>query len=200
MTLLDAKESKPLEGGPSFSLRQRLFRTMWIFVWYLFAAWTPPPLHGWRLLLLRLFGAQLHPTAHIYSSARIWYPPNLYMDEHACLGPRVNCYCMAPIRFGARAIASQGTHLCAGTHDIKDPDFHLVVKPIIIGADAWIAAEAFIGPGVTIGEGAVIGARTVLFKDAEAGGVYAGNPAQLIKRRIRYASSSVQGESNVRWG
>jgi len=73
--------------------------------------------------------------------------------------------------------------LCAGTHDIEDPDFQLLAKPIEVGRDAWVAAEAFIGPGVKVGDRAVIGARSVLFKDAESGGVYAGNPARLIKHR-----------------
>ena len=193
MTLLDASKSKPLEGGPSLSLKHRLFRAVWIAAWNLLAAWTPAPMHRWRAFLLNLFGAKVHSTAHVYSSVRVWYPPNLYMEEHAALGPRVNCYCMAPIRLGARAVVSQGTYLCAGTHDIEDPDFQLVVKPIIIGADAWIAAEAFIGPGVTLGEGAVVGARTVLFKDAQAGGVYAGNPAQFIKQRI---TSTTRGQNS----
>jgi putative colanic acid biosynthesis acetyltransferase WcaF len=68
-------------------------------------------------------------------------------------------------------------------HDIENPDFQLQAKPIEIGADSWVAAEAFIGPGVKVGDRAVVGARAVLFKDAECGGVYAGNPARLIKRR-----------------
>lgn len=183
MTLLDASKSKPLEGGASFSLKHRLVRSVWAASWSLLAAWTPPPLHRWRILLLSVFGARVHPSAHVYGSARIWYPPNLVMGQDACLGPQVNCYCMAPISLGRNAIASQGAQLCAGTHDIEDPDFQLVVKPIVIGKDAWVAAGAFIGPGVTIGERAVIGARAVMFKDAEAGGVYVGNPAKLIKFR-----------------
>ena len=86
MTLLDASVSKPLEDGPSFSLRHRLLRAGWVVVWGVLGAWTPPPLHRWRVLLLRLAGASVHPTAHVYGSARIWYPPNLFMDANACLG------------------------------------------------------------------------------------------------------------------
>lgn len=90
---------------------------------------------------------------------------------------------MAPVRLESGAIVSQGAHLCAGMHDIEDPAFQLVVKPITIGLNAWIAAEAFVGPGVSIGEGAVLGARAVLFKSAEPNGVYVGNPAVLVKHR-----------------
>lgn len=183
MSLLNAKDSNPLEGGPSFSLGHRVFRAMWMAVWLVFASWTPPPFHRWRGLLLRLFGADVHSTARVYGSTRIWYPPNLRMDAHAVMGPRVNCYCMAPVTLGEKAIVSQGAHLCGGTHDIADRDFQLVIKPITVERGAWVAAEAFVGPGVVVGEFAVVGARAVVLRNAEPYGVYVGNPAQLVKQR-----------------
>jgi putative colanic acid biosynthesis acetyltransferase WcaF len=183
MQPLRASSTKPLLGGPSFSLGNRAYRAIWAMSWWVLAAWTPPPLHAWRLFLLRVFGATVHSTARVYGSARIWFPPNLVLHENAVLGPRVDCYCMASIEIRARSVVSQGARLCCGSHDINDPDFQLIASPIVIGRDAWVAAEAFVGPGVTVNEGAVIGARAVIFKDAEAFGVYAGNPAKLIKHR-----------------
>lgn len=141
-------------------------------------------MHRWRTLLLRLFGADVHSTARVYGSVKVWYPPNLIMRRHAVLGPRVICYCMDKITIGEKSVVSQGAHLCAGTHDISDPDFQLTTSPIVVESGAWIAAEAFIGPGVRIGEGVVIGARAVLFRNAEPRGVYVGNPAILVKRRV----------------
>jgi len=185
MTLLDAARSRPSEGGPSFSLAHRLHRAMWNVAWLLLASWTPPFFNAWRLMLLRLFGARISSSARIRSSARIWYPPYLEMGDNACLGPRVNCYCMAPITLGAYALASQGAHLCAGTHDIDDVHFQLRAKPIVIGPRAWIAADAFVGPGVTVGEGAVLGARGVAFKDLAPWTVYVGNPIQEVRKRRR---------------
>ena len=183
MTVLNAKINRVLEGGPSFALRHRLFRALWNSTWWLLASWTPPPLHRWRGCLLRCFGADIHSNARVYGKARIWYPPNLSMGAHAGVGPGANLYCQGRITIGEKAIVSQGAHLCTGSHDIADPDFQLTTKPIEIGAGAWVAAEAFIGPGVSVGHGAVIGARCVLFKNAVPFGVYAGNPAQLIKTR-----------------
>jgi putative colanic acid biosynthesis acetyltransferase WcaF len=185
MTPLSTARSNPLQGGPSFSFSNRLFRAVWSVVWFVFASWTPPLLHSWRRFLLRRFGAKIAESALVYGSARIWYPPNLEMAEHSCLGPRVNCYCMGKISLGAYALASQGAHLCAGAHDIDDPYFQLTTKPITIGARAWIAAEAFVGPGVTVGEGAVLGARGVAFKDLAPWCVYMGNPAREIRKRRR---------------
>ncbi|MDX3927127.1 MAG: putative colanic acid biosynthesis acetyltransferase [Shinella sp.] len=183
MTPLDASLFRPREGGPSFPLRHRLFRLVWGIAWMSLGIWTPVPMHGWRRMLLRAFGARIHPTARIYPGARIWYPPNLSMDRHACLGPRVICYCMDRIEIGAHAVVSQGAHLCGGTHAVDDPHFQLVAKPIVIGRDAWIAAEAFVGPGVAVGEGAVLGARGVAFSNLAPMTVYAGNPARRLRAR-----------------
>ena len=84
---------------------------------------------------------------------------------------------------GARTVISQRAHLCASSHDIHDPDFQLVLRPVRIGAGCWVAAEAFVGPGVTMGDGAVLAARGVLFGDAKPDGVYSGNPAIYLKSR-----------------
>jgi putative colanic acid biosynthesis acetyltransferase WcaF len=61
----------------------------------------------------------------------------------------------------------------------------LILKPIVIGANAWIAADAFVGPGVTIGDGAVLAARGVAVRDIEPWTVHGGNPAKLIRVRAR---------------
>lgn len=184
MAILDARKSKPLSGGPSFSLANRLTRLAFGAVWLLLARWTPRPLNPWRILLLRLFGARIGSGVIVYGSARIWLPAHLEMDDGSTLGPGVECYAMAPVSIGARTIISQRAHLCAGTHDHRDPVFQLCARPIRIGSDAWIAAEAFVGPGVTVGEGAVLGARGCAFADLDPWTVYSGNPAVSLGSRV----------------
>lgn len=176
----------------SFGPANKARRALWGTVWLLLAAWTPNFMHGWRRALLRLFGAQLSNTCAIYSTAVIWDPQNLEMGEYACLGPRVNCYSMARISLRDYAIASQGAHLCAGTHDIDDPCFPIKAAPIVLGENAWVAAEAFVGPGVTVGEGAVLGARAVTFSDLAPWTVYAGNPARELRRRLHPGSDAIE--------
>jgi putative colanic acid biosynthesis acetyltransferase WcaF len=182
---LDARLSRPLEGGPSFPLRHRLFRAAWTTAWTLLARWTPPPLHPWRRLVLRAFGARLAPGARVHASARVWYPPNLAMGPHSVLGPRANCYSMDRVTIGAYATVSQGAQLCGGTHDVDGGHFQLVTRPIAIGDHAWIAADAFVGPGVTVGEGAVLGACGVAFRDLDPWTIHAGNPARKLRARGR---------------
>jgi putative colanic acid biosynthesis acetyltransferase WcaF len=181
--LISPNTSNPKEGGASFSFLNRVIRAIWIVVWFIFCRWTPTYFFGWRRLFLSFFGAQISKSARVYSSVNIWLPKNVTMEEHSCLGPEVNCYSMGHIHIGAYATVSQRAVLCAGTHDIDNSDFQLVVKPIIIGSEAWVAAEAFVGPGVTIAPNSVIGARCVIFCDTVTNGVYAGNPAKFIRYR-----------------
>ena len=111
------------------------------------------------------------------------------MADYACLADDVNCYSMAKVTIGAKAIVSQGTYLCTGTHDYNAASFQLVAKPITIGDNAWVCAQSFIGPGVTVGDGAVVGARSVVTKDVPKWTVVAGNPCRIIKNRVVAAAS-----------
>ncbi len=185
MGILDANEARSLEGGPSFNFRHRLFRAVWSICWLVLASWTPPPLHPWRRGLLRLFGAKISPTARIYGSAVVWYPPNLEMGEHSVLGWKTLCYSMDRVVIDDYGNVAQCAFLLTGTHEIDEPTFQLRTKPIYIGRHAWVAACAIVGPGVTISEGAVLGAGGVAFKDLEPWTVYVGNPACKVRARKR---------------
>jgi len=159
-------------------------------VWLLFASWTPPQLHGWRRLLLNLFGARIAKGARVYGSARIWYPPNLEMGKGAVLGWKTNCYSMGKIVLEDYAEVAQFNHLVTGTHDIDSETFQLYTRPIRICSHAWIASNCFVGPGVTVGEGAVLGACGVAFRDLDPWTVYAGNPAKPIKARRKFTEGA----------
>lgn len=56
--------------------------------------------------------------------------------------------------------------------------------PVEIGNDVWIGACSVLIGGVKIGDGAVVGAGSVVNKDLEPYGIYAGSPAKLIKKRF----------------
>ena len=176
----------PVIGGATFSLSHRLLRAAWGLWWTLLCRWTPPQLHRWRILSLRLFGAKVDATARVYASTRIWYPPNLTMGQHAVLGRRANCYCMAAVVIEDFAVISQDAELCGGTHDVDDINNRLVTTPIHIGRQAWVAAGAFVGPGCNLGEGAVLGARAVTMKSLEPWTIYVGNPARAVRLRSRF--------------
>jgi putative colanic acid biosynthesis acetyltransferase WcaF len=170
--------------GPSFSLKNRLARVAWNVVAILIFRPSPRPLHAWRSFVLRCFGAKVGNGVHVYPGVKIWAPWNLELADECGIASGVTIYNQGKIFIGKRTVISQGSHLCAGTHDYTKPGFPLVTKPIYIGDHAWIAAEAFLHPGITVGEGCVVGARSVVTKDMPAWMICAGHPCKPIKDRI----------------
>jgi len=180
---LDLIERKRGFVGPTFTLRNRARRALWSAAWLLLARWTPAPLHPWRVFILRCFGADIVRPAYVYADVEIWAPWNLRMDRYGALGPGVRCYNMAPISVGSRAVVSQHAHLCAASHDYRDPDFRLTAHPIEVGDRAWICAGATVGPGVVVGEGAILALGAVTTRNLDPWTIYAGNPAVRVKAR-----------------
>ena len=169
---------------PSFSLANRARRALWGICRALLFRPTPRPMRAWRAAVLRAFGAKIGKHANIASSVKVWAPWNLTIDDYVAVGDDVDLYAMAVIHIKTRAIVSQGTYLCAGTHDYTSEGFQLLAFPIIVEERSWVCAQSFVGPGVTIGEGAVIGARSVVTRDMPAWQVCAGNPCRPIKPRV----------------
>lgn len=166
------------------SRKNQIARFVWTVVWFVFAYPFPRNFgNQWKLFLLRLFGAKIHPKAVVYSSARIFMPWNLEMEAYSCLSPEVDCYNVAKIKIGAHSTISQKTYLCTASHDITKSYNPLIIAPIIIEDQAWIGASAFIGMGVTIGQGAVVGATASVYKNVAPWSVVGGNPAKFIKKR-----------------
>lgn len=175
-----AARYRPLDGGPSFPLANKVERVLWGLCWLLFARFTPPVCHPWRRLLLMAFGARIGRGTRVHASARIWLPRNLSIGKGSLIGPGAILYNQGRIMIGPDCVVSQRAHLCASSHDIADPLFPLTLRPIRIDRGCWIAAEAFVGPGVSLAEGTVVSARAALFEDTETRGIYRGNPAVKI--------------------
>ena len=183
MTAPSETDSFALRRRPSFSRRHRVIRLLWIIVWTTLFRWTPKQMRLWRVFLLRCFGAKIGYHSDVRGSVRVFYPANLTMGRHSVLADGVDCYNMAPLSVGDFTIISQRVYLCGGTHDYTIASHPLVVRPVTIGSNVWIAAEAMVSPGCTVADGCVIGARALVFGDLEPWSVYSGNPARRIKTR-----------------
>ena len=164
--------------------KHQAVRMLWNILWPLTTWFLPRSLGmGWKRSPLRMFGAKVHPTAQVYSSARIYYPANLTMEAYSCLADGVECYNVAPVTVGAHSTISQGTLLCTASHDITDSHHRLVTAPIVVEDQVWIGARAYIGMGVVVRQGAVVGATASVYKTVEPWTVVGGNPARFIKKR-----------------
>lgn len=168
--------------GPSFSLKNRIVRSVWNCVYIILFRFSPKPMHGWRSFLLRCFGAKVASGVHVYPGVKIWAPWNLELAAECGIANGAILYSQGKIIIGRRAIISQGAHLVTGTHDYTQPGFPLITKSINIGDHVWIAAEVFVHPGITIAEGCIIGARSVVNKDMPAWMICTGHPCTPIKK------------------
>jgi putative colanic acid biosynthesis acetyltransferase WcaF len=145
--------------------------------------WTPKPCNGWRLMVLRIFGATIHGKPFVHQRANIDHPWNLTLHDRACLGDRTHAYCLDAVVIEAGACVAQEAYLCTGTHDFTDTDWPLQTSAIRIGAGAFIGARAFLMPGVSVGENTIVGACSVVTKNVAPSTVVMGNPAHAIERR-----------------
>src|SRR5262249_50278283 len=126
---------------------------------------SPRPLFGWRRCVLRAFGAKVGKHAHIYPSAKIYMPWNVEIGDWAAIGEDAFLYSLGRITLGPEVTVSYRAHICAGAHDLRDPELPLIKPPVELRAKAWVGTDAFIGPGVTIGEGAIVAARAVVMRN-----------------------------------
>jgi len=176
---------------PAFPLRNRLLRFAWSIVYALLFRLSPRPMHAWRNVLLRCFGASVGANTHIYPTARIWAPWNLVCEENASIAEDVVIYNPKPLRMGSHAIISQGAYLCGATHDYEDPAFPLIAFPSTLGAYSWVCARAVVQPGVNLGEGAILALASVATRDLEPWTVYGGIPARKLKTRKRTVAGEI---------
>ncbi len=166
-----------------YSTREKIGRMLWAVVQGTLFRLSFHNWYGVRRALLGLFGARLDPTANVRRTVRIECPWNLEIGAGSSVGDGATLYCLGPVRIGRNVTVSQGAHLCAGSHDSRDPAMPLLRPPIEIGDEAWIAADAFVGPKVKVGAGAILAARGVAFRDLAPWTIHAGNPAVPVKAR-----------------
>ena len=178
------QENDPYQG-PSFSLGNRLLRALWGIVYTLLFRLSPRPLHVWRIMLLRLFGAKIGYGCHIYPGAKIWAPWNLQCEDVVAIADEAIIYNPSLVTLKSHSTVSQQAYLCGASHDYNDPEFKLISAKIVLSEYSWVCARATVQMGVALGEGAVLALGAVATKDLDAWGVYAGIPAKKINERMR---------------
>jgi len=166
-----------------YTTQEKVWRLVWSITQATLFRFSFHTWNGWRIFLLKSYGAEIDSTCVIRRTVKVECPWNLTMGANSCLGDGAIVYCLGKVTIGARVSISQYSHLCAGSHDYTKDDMPLLRSPITICDDAWLAADSFVGPNVTVGEGAILGARGVAMRDLDPKTIYSGNPAVILKRR-----------------
>ena len=189
MILNHTKHNSDSYKRPSFSTSDKIKRLFWQITWLILCRWTPKPLHKWRSIILRLFGAKIGDSNFIYPSCKIWAPWLLITDDVVTIGPWVEIYNPGSVYLAHHTILSQDSFLCGASHDYNTIEFTYLKKPIKLEAYSWVCAKAMVLPGVTLGEGSILGAGGVTSKSLEPWSIYAGNPAKFVKNRIDFLNT-----------
>jgi len=119
-----------------------------------------------RVKLARLKGYDIHPSVILERHLHLdrLYPQGVHIGE--------NCL-----------IASGVTIL---SHDhCKRVDNLPLLADVYIGRNCFIAVGAMIMPGVRIGDEVVVGAGAVVAKDVPSNVIVAGNPARIIREKVK---------------
>ena len=83
---------KAIEIG-KVTLKNKIARSIWnITALLLYRPFGTKLFNPWRLMLLRIFGAEVKWDSGVYASTKIWAPWNLKLGHNAWLGPNVICY------------------------------------------------------------------------------------------------------------
>lgn len=94
---------------------------------------------------------------------------------------------IGPVTIGNNVIFAQNIVASGLNHEYTDVNMpisqqKILVAPIIIEDDCWIAANSVITSGVTIGKHSVVAGGSVVTKSIPPYSVVAGNPAKVIKQ------------------
>jgi putative colanic acid biosynthesis acetyltransferase WcaF len=180
MSFIHLDRYTPGEYSPGASIWKQL---LWFFLGDPLLRSSLFPISGFKVWMLRSFGASIGQGVRIKPGVKVKFPWRLTIGDHCWIGENVWFDNLAPIVLEDHICVSQSVYFCTGNHDWTVSTFDLRVAPIIVKSGAWLAARSTIAPGVEISEGAVLSLGSVAVKSLSPWTIYAGNPAVAIKPR-----------------
>jgi putative colanic acid biosynthesis acetyltransferase WcaF len=164
----------------------RVRRALWYVVHELFIC-TGHPFGSLRIMLLRLFGAEVGKGVVVKPRVRVKYPWKLKVGANTWIGEDVWIDNLGVTSVGANCCLSQGAMLLCGNHDYKSSTFDLMVGDITLEDGVWIGAKSVVCPGVICKSHSVLAVGSVASAHLEAYSIYRGNPATKVKERLMHA-------------
>lgn len=170
----------------NFRGRGAIVCQFWWLVQGVFFATSPQFMYGYRVWMLRLFGAKIGKGVIIRPSVKVTYPWKLKIGDYSWIGDDVTLYNLGHICIGSNVVISQKSYLCTGSHDYSVDSFDIFTRDVVVQDEVWIASDVFIHPGVVVGEGCVVAARSTVVSDLRGGYIYSGNPAIKVRDRLNF--------------
>lgn len=148
------------------------------------------PIHHVRRFFYRLFGMEIGQGSTLHMMGRIYDPRFISIGKDTIIGEKFTLdgrrqlpNSQGGLTIGDHVDIASEVMIWTSQHDIRDPKFGAVEKPVHIQDYVFIGPRAIILPGITIGRGAVIAAGAVVTKDVAPLSIVAGVPAKEIGKR-----------------
>lgn len=157
---------------------------LWYFINALFVRPSWIPFMGFKIFLLRLFGAKIGKRICIKPGVLIKSPWNLTIGDDCWIGENVWIDNLDKVYIGSNVCISQGALLLTGNHDYTISSMPYRNSPITVEDGAWIGGKTVVCAGVKVHKNAVLTVGSIVTKDMDEDGIYQGNPATKIRQRI----------------
>lgn len=127
-----------------------------------------------------------HPNA-VISFLTVFSQRNTHIAENVYIGPQCN---IGSCKIGRDTLLGSGVHIMSGKGQHNFDDLDTPIKDqggefsqIEIGENCWLGNGALVM--ANIGKGSVVAAGSVVTKDIAPYSIVAGNPAKVIKSRLK---------------
>lgn len=141
------------------------------------------PSRHFRRGCYKLLGARFGEKSFFFRRVEVLGPNYLTVADNVTVGWFSLVDARGGVNIDSNVNIASYVKLITGSHDINDPEFKAVFKPISINKNASIFTGATILQNVTIGEAAIICAGAVVTKDVPPYAIVAGVPARIIGYR-----------------
>jgi putative colanic acid biosynthesis acetyltransferase WcaF len=139
---------------------------------------------GFKVFLLKLFGAKVGTGVVIKPGVNIKYPWKLIIGNHTWIGEAAWIDNLSDVIIGESVTLSQGAMILTGSHDHTKESFDFISLPVVLEDGCWIGARAVVYGGVTCCTHSVLGINAVAETDLQPYTIYKGNPAVPVLKRV----------------
>lgn len=160
-------------------------RLIWYFISSIVFESSVFPFFRIKIILLKLFGAQIGVGLILKPKVYIKYPWLLKIGDNVWIGEEVRIDNLSEVKIGSNVCISQNAFLLTGNHDYRSDTFDLMIGSITIEDEAWVGASVVVCPNTFLSKGTVVSVGSVISGTTLGNQVYRGNPALLIRPRYK---------------
>lgn len=141
------------------------------------------PSHTFRKIVHKSAGVKMGRGSTIHMGVSFYDPKNVVIGHDTIIGEKSVLDGRDKLTIGDHVAIASEVMIYNSQHDIHDPFFSAVTKPVHIEDYVFIGPRVIILPGIRVGRGAIVAAGAVVTHDVPPFTVVGGVPAKVIGER-----------------